>query len=248
MTAILVDDLPQAMRLLESDLKELYPSLRIIGRAEGVVSAAKLLRKQEPDLLFLDIMLGDGTGFDLLEIFPDLRSRLIFVTASNEHAIRAFRFAAVDYLLKPVNPDELRDAVDRAVKQVLPPPPGKLELLKETLDSPDKLPSRISLPGETGIDIVEVADIVRCRSEVNNTHIYLRGGQQLFLNKTLKYYDEMLRDHGFVRVHQSHLVNPAYIDRYVRENGGSLLLRNGESVPVSTRKRSAVLALLEGWG
>ena len=130
-TAILVDDIPSALQLLANDIEQKHPSITVIGKAKSVVEAAKLLRKGEPDILFLDIMLGDGTGFDVLEIFPNLRSKIIFVTASDEYAIRAFKFAAIDYVLKPYSDEDLSTAIEKATQQIQPDK-QQLSVLKDS--------------------------------------------------------------------------------------------------------------------
>ena len=244
MTAILVDDMPQALQVLKSDLNELFPEIDIIGTADSVVTAAKLLRKQTPDLLFLDIMLGDGTGFDLLEIFPGLTSKIIFVTAYEEHAIRAFRFAAVDYLLKPINQLELKQAVEKAKTQ-LTTSNDHLSILKETFSNPDILPQRLSLHTQDKIIIVKIDEIVRCEADSNNTLFVLNSGKKIFVTKTLKQFEQLLSEHRFFRSHQSHLINIDYIHEYVRKEGGYLMMKNGDMVSVSIRKRGELMALLE---
>ena len=244
MTAILVDDMPQALKVLQSDLNELFPALDIIGTADSVVAAAKLLRKQTPDLLFLDIMLGDGTGFDLLEIFPGLSSKVIFITAYEEHAIKAFRFAAVDYLLKPINQKELQQAVEKAKNQ-LSTSNDHLTILKETFSNPDELPQRISLHTQDRIIIVKIDEIVRCEADSNNTLFVLNSGKKIFVTKTLKQFEQLLSEHRFFRPHQSHLINIDYIHEYVRKEGGYLMMKNGDMVSVSIRKRGELMALLE---
>lgn len=243
-TAILVDDMPQALKVLESDLKDLFPEISIIGKSDSVVSTAKLLRKETPDLLFLDIMLGDGTGFDLLEIFPQLKSKVIFVTAYEEHAIKAFRMAAIDYLLKPINPEELKEAVSKAKKQ-LTGTNDQLSVLKETFSNPDTLPTRISLHTQEKIIIVNIADIIRCEADSNNTLFVLNSGKKVFVTKTLKHFEQLLSDHNFFRTHQSHLINMDYIQEFVRKDGGYLKMKNDEIVSVSVRKRTELMELLE---
>ena len=244
LTAILVEDMPQALQVLQSDLTEHCPEVDIIGTAHSVVEAAKQLRQRTPDLLFLDILLGDGTGFDLLEIFPKLQSRIIFVTASDEYALRAFRFAAVDYLLKPVDPVQLREAVHRAKTQ-LAQPAESIELLRETIRQPEVLPRRISLNTLERIAVVDIDQIVRCEADGNNTWFVLASGEKIFVTRTLKQFETMLAQHQFIRVHQSHLLNPAYIREYVKKDGGYLKMKNGEIVPVSLRKKAEVVAWLE---
>ena len=246
MTALLVEDMPQALQVLQNDLAEYCPDIRVIGVAHSVVEAAKQLRQHTPDVLFLDILLGDGTGFDLLEIFPNLKTRIIFVTASDEFAVRAFRFAAVDYLLKPVEPAQLQAAVQRA-KSHLAHPAESLDLLKETIRRPEVLPSRISLNTQERIAVVDIGQIVRCEADGNNTWFVLAGGEKIFVTRTLKQFEQLLAQHQFIRVHQSHLLNLAYIREYVKKDGGYLKLKNGDIVPVSLRKKAEVLELLERW-
>jgi len=241
-TAILVDDLPEALDVLKLDLINNCPEVEIIGTADSVVSAAKLLRQKKADILFLDIMLGDGTGFDLLEIFEKLDSKLIFTTASDEFAIKAFKFAAIDYLLKPINPDDLVTAVNRAKSQLKSN--ESIDLLKESIRNPNALPKKISLPAQDKISVVDIDQIVRCESDGNNTLFILAEGEKIFVTKTLKQYDQMLSDHSFIRVHQSHLVNLSYIHEYVRTEGGYLKMKNGDLVSVAVRKKPMVIDLL----
>jgi len=235
--------MPQALDVLSSDLRDLFPDIDIIGTAESVVQAAKLLRKITPDILFLDIMLGDGTGFDLLEIFPKLTSKIIFTTAYEEHAIKAFRFAAVDYLLKPINPEELSQAIKKAKKQISNSNEN-INVLKETFKNPDSLPKKISLNTQEKIIIVEIANIIRCEADGNNTMFYLNTGKKIFVTKTLKQFENMLKEHSFFRTHQSHLINVEYIKEYMRNDGGYLIMKNGDTIPISVRKRSDFLEML----
>lgn len=244
MTALLVEDMPQALQLLQADLAEHCPDVEVVGVAHSVVEAAKQLQRQTPDILFLDILLGDGTGFDLLEIFPQLDSRIIFVTASDEFALRAFRFAAVDYLLKPVDPAQLRQAVARARNQ-LTPPAESIDLLQESIRQPDVLPTRIALHTQERVAVVDIDQIVRCEADGNNTWFVLAPGEKIFVTRTLKQFEQLLAQHQFIRVHQSHLLNLAYIREYVKKDGGYLKMKNGEIVPVSLRKKAEVVGLLE---
>ncbi|MCX7549636.1 LytR/AlgR family response regulator transcription factor [Xanthomarina sp. F2636L] len=243
-TAIIVEDLIDALQLLKNDLKIRHPEIEVIATAQNVVEAAKLLRKKQPDILFLDIMLGDGTGFDILEIFPDLKSKIIFVTASDEFAIRAFKFAAIDYVLKPYSYEELDLAVTRAKKQIQPNK-ERLTILKETLSAPEKKPDKISLHTLDKIIIVNLDDIVRCESDSNNTMFHLRDKRKIFVTKTLKYFADMLKSYNFIRIHQSHLVNLECVSEYIKTDGGYLMLKNGENVPVSVRKKVEIIEILD---
>lgn len=244
LTAVIIEDMPDAMMLLQQELKENHKDIEVIATAKSVVEAAKVLRKNTPDILFLDIMLGDGTGFDVLEIFPDLSSKIIFVTASDEYAIRAFKFAAIDYVLKPYAPEDLAKAVDRA-KEQLHPGSERLNLLKETIATPDARPDKISLHTLDKIIIVGLDEIVRCEADSNNTMFYLTNGKKIFVTKTLKYFSDMLSDYNFLRVHQSHLVNLQCISAFIKTDGGYLLLKDKQTVPVSVRKKSEVIEMLD---
>ncbi|WP_282148134.1 LytR/AlgR family response regulator transcription factor [Algibacter lectus] len=244
LTAIIVEDMIDALQLLKSDLETRHPEVEIIATAQSVVEAAKVLRKKQPDILFLDIMLGDGTGFDILEIFPDLKSKIIFVTASDEFAIRAFKFAAIDYVLKPYSYEELDLAVDRAKKQIQPNK-ERLTILKETLSAPEQKPDKISLHTLDKIIIVSLDDIIRCESDSNNTIFHLQDKRKIFVTKTLKYFADMLKSYSFIRIHQSHLVNLNYVSEYIKSDGGYLMLKNGENVPVSVRKKTEIIEILD---
>jgi two-component system, LytTR family, response regulator len=247
MLAIIVEDMPQAAEALERDLAEHCPEVEVAGRAASIVAAAKLLGQVTPDIVFLDILLGDGTGFDLLDIFPNLNAHIIFITASDEHALRAFRYAATDYLLKPVDAAQLKQAVARA-KTKTAGANESLQLLRDTIRRPaDTLPTRISLASQERIAVVEIADIIRCESDGNNTWFILATGEKIFVTRTLKQFEQLLELHGFIRAHQSHLVQLSYIREFQKKDGGYLKLKNGELIPVSVRKRSEVLEMLDKW-
>lgn len=244
LTAIIIEDMSDALQLLKSDLESHHPEIKVIDTAQSVVEAAKLLRKTQPDILFLDIMLGDGTGFDILEIFPDLSSKIIFVTASDEYAIRAFKFAAIDYVLKPYSNEDLATAITRAKEQI-EPNKERLSILKNTLAAPEAKPDKISLHTLDKIIIVSLENIVRCEADNNNTVFYLKEGRKIFVTKTLKYFADMLSSYEFLRVHQSHLVNMQCINAFIKSDGGYLLLKNKETVPVSVRKKAEVIEMLD---
>ncbi len=243
-TAVLVDDMPSALTLLKDDLARNHPEITVIGTANSVVSAAKLLRQQAPDMVFLDIMLGDGTSFDLLEILPTISSKVIFVTASDEYAIRAFKFAAIDYVLKPYAKEELATAVAKG-KEAIRPNKEQYSVLQQSISSSAKQPKKISLHTLDKVLVVALEDIIRCQSDNNYTLFYFKDGTHLMVTKTLKHYADLLESFGFLRVHQSHLVNLRYIKEYRKTDGGYLILKDKSTVPVSVRKRTEVLESLQ---
>lgn len=244
MKAILIDDMPQAIQVLKADIAAVAPEIEIIGTADSVVSGAKLLRKEQPDILFLDIQLGDGTGFDILEIIADINFKIIFTTASDEYALRAFKFAAVDYLLKPIGLEALEAAI-RRVKTQLGTSVENLEVLTDTFRKPNELPSRMCLHTQEKIEVVDIDNIVRCESSDNYTMFYFDQGKKLMVTRTLKTFENQLEQHRFFRSHQSHLVNLKFVQSFVRTEGGYLLMKNGEQIPVSVRKRTALMERLE---
>lgn len=245
-TVFLVDDFPQALKLLENDIKTHYPELEIIDTAKSVVEAAKKLQKIQPDILFLDIILGDGTGFDILEIVPNLKSKIIFVTASDTFAIKAFKFSAIDYILKPYSKEDLSSAIDKAISQ-LQPSAAQLNVLKQAVHAPKNRPNKISLHTLDKITVVNIENIIRCKADNNYTTFYFLDGSKILVSKTLKFYADILKEVQFLRVHQSHLVNTKYIKEFIKSDGGYLLLKDKTTVPVSVRKRIDVLKALDSF-
>jgi two-component system LytT family response regulator len=242
--AIIIDDIEQARITLKKDLETYASDVQMIGEANGVIEGAKLLKNLQPDILFLDIQMQDGSGFDLLDILKDISFKIIFITASDAHAIKAFRYAAIDYLMKPVDPDELTAALDKFRAQKLNEN-DKYKLLNDSLKNHQKPNERLALHTQDKIHIVNINDILRCESSVNYTEFHFGGGKNLLVTKTLKDFEDLLADQGFYRVHQSHLLNTKYIKEFVKTDGGYLRMNDGFNVPVSVRKKAEVIKMLE---
>ena len=242
-TSIVVDDIPEALEMLCNDIEKHHPEIEIIGKASSVISAAKLIQKNHPDILFLDIKLGDGTGFDILEIVSNLQSKIIFVTASDEYAIKAFKFAAIDYILKPYSNEDLANSIKKATEQIQPNK-EQIAVLQESIKNTNKVSQKISLHTSEKIIVLELSEIIRCNSDNNYTIFHLKNGQKILVSKTLKYYADMLKEHQFLRVHQSHLINTRYIKEFIKSDGGYLKLKDKSNIPVSVRKRNEVIETL----
>lgn len=240
--AIIIDDMELARASLKADLADFCPEVEVVAEAEGVLSGAKLLKQITPDILFLDIEMEDGDGFDLLDILPNSLNSVIFVTAMQDYALKAFQYSAVDYLLKPVEPELLIKAVSKMSKR-LKSSNEQLELLKSGMKKDAKF-DRIALHTSDKIVVAELKDIIRLEAMANYTHFYFSDGSKLLITKTLKEYDTMLSDSGFVRVHQSHLINMEHVQAYVKTEGGYIQMKNGNIVPVSVRKKAYVVSLL----
>lgn len=243
--AIIVDDIEQARTTLKQDLKVYAPDFEIVGEAGGVVEGAKLLKHIEPDILFLDIQMQDGSGFDLLDLLSEVNFKIIFITASDAHAIKAFRYAAIDYLMKPIDPDELKIALDKFRSSHINEN-DKYQFLNERLKNHGKPNERLALHSQDKIQIVEIREIVRCESSVNYTTFFFTTGDQIVVTKTLKEFEDLLGEQGFFRVHQSHLVNTKMIKEYVKVEGGHLVMNDNSMIPVSVRKRPEVMKMLDG--
>jgi two-component system LytT family response regulator len=200
----------------------------------------------QPDLVFLDIQLQENTGFDLLHRLPDITFDIIFVTAYEKYAVQAFKFSAIDYLLKPVDPDDLQQAVSRLQQRRSKEEVArKFETLFHNLKNIPGLSKRISIPTVNGLVFLPVSDIVRCESHINYTTIFLRDGQKLTVAKTLKEFEELLSEYNFYRVHNSHLINLACIKRYNKGKGGFVSMSDNTEIEVSTRRKEDLLKRLE---
>ena len=230
-STIIVDDVPLAIKSLEADIQDhLSDKLNIVATATGVVDAAKKIKTHHPQLVLLDIQMQDGDGFDLLDIMDQEEVKVIFTTASREYAVKAFRYSAVDYLLKPVSPDELIAAVSKIFHD------EEIEQAK----------SRKVLPVSTSdrLELVDLDRIIRLEASGNYSILYLEGGEKIVVSKTLKSIEAKL-DSRFVRTHQSHIVNLDFIKAFNKTEGGYLVLQDETEIPVSVRKRSQLIDRLK---
>lgn len=246
-TAIIIEDQAAAEKQLRMYLQAHCPSVEVLAAADTVVQGAKIVRQLQPDLLFLDIELPDGTGFDLLDILGDWPGAVIFTTGLNDQAIKAFRYAAVDYLLKPLDPALLNEAVQRATEQVGQQNQQRA-LLQEAVKATVQLPQRLALHAQDRIQLVDIKNIIRLEAESNYTNFYLSNQKPILVGKTLKSFTDLLEEHDFLRIHQSHLVNPIFIKDFVKTDGGYLLLSEGTKIPVSVRRRALVMEYIAKLG
>ncbi len=243
MTSIVViDDEPKARETIINILALCPVDISVVGEAEDVQSGYDIILKKKPDLVLLDINLPDGTGFDILKKFDKIRFKIIFITAHEEHAIKAFKFSALDYILKPVTAGELIGAIEKAAETI-----NKEETeikFSAFLSNLDRI-KKIVLRTAESIHIISIEDIIRCEADVNYTTFYLKNGEKLLVSKTLKEYAELLEHSDFYRTHQSHLVNLEHISRYDKMEGGHLVMIDESIVPVSTRKKEQLFKFFE---
>ena len=247
MKAIIVDDEPANVKNLTVLLDKYCPQVEILGAATNNHDALSLFESDRPDLIFLDIQLDNDTGFNLLKLLPKKDFEVIFVTAYDNYGIQAIKFAALDYILKPIDIDELVSAVNKAeIKLREKHQTMQLDFLVNHIKRDHAVPLKIALPQQKEIIYVLVNHIVRCEADGTYTFFYLQNGEKILVSKVLKEYAELLENNGFIRTHQSHLVNLSFVKSWLKEDGGMLLLETGERIPVSRPHKDKVRSKLTG--
>ena len=242
--SIIVDDEKHGRENLAGILKEYCPEVHVSGTANSVESAIALIGATTPQLVFLDIEMPNANGFQLLEYFSEINFEVIFVTAYDNYAIKAIRFSAADYILKPINYNDLMAAVRKVAQRIQQRQENdRIKQLQFNMQEPEK--ARIGLPTGDRIEFVEVESIIHCKGESNYTHIYQSGGKHLLVAKSLVEFEELLGDLGFIRTHKSHLVNLKHVTALQKNERGKLELTNGEVVAISRRRKDEVLRILK---
>jgi len=236
---VIIDDEEESRNIIYNILTQYCNYVNIAGQADGVNKGKELILSAQPDIVFLDIQMADGTGFDLLEQLPKVEFRVIFVTAYDQYALKAIKYSALDYILKPIDPRQLLDAVNKF--KVLE---SNFHIMAEQIKTLFGFKSgfeKIALPTSEGLRFVKVDNIIRCESDNNYTNFFLKTGEKILVTKTLKDFEETLSDSNFIRVHQSHLINLAYVERYIKGEGGSVVMSDGSEVEVSRRRKENFL-------
>ncbi len=242
---LVIDDEEHIRDTLVKLLAKHCPQVNVVGTADGVSSGIKAIRQHNPDIVLLDIQMRDGTGFDLMTACLPIDFKVIFITAFDQFALQAFRFSAVDYLLKPINPELLAEAVTRASLMIQEHFNMQVQALEENLKSISHQQKKIIIKTTENIHLLEIKNIISCESDNSYTRIHTTEGDKIMVSKSLKEYDDLLAGCGFYRVHKSHLINLLHIKRFERQDGGNIVLTNDLKVPVALRKRDEILELLE---
>lgn len=244
-TCIIIDDEAKSRSNLRNLLTEYCKQVSVIGEAASGTEALKLLKDTQPDLLFLDIEMPGGSGFDLLKSVSEQQFEVIFVTAYDKYGIQAVKFCAIDYILKPIDIFELSKAVEKATLHINRKKENqRLAELIANLDRPDD-EKRLALPLADKIEFVAISRIIRLEADGNYTRIYIDGNKEYLVCKTLKDYHELLEPCGFLRTHQSHLINKSKISAYVKTDGGYIAMESGGNVPISRQRKQQVLQELK---
>lgn len=242
---IIVEDEIRSRDTLRGLLSRYCKNVEIIAEADSYRSGLAAIREQHPDVVFLDIQMPDGSGFKLLEELDEIKFEIIFTTAFDQFAIKAIKYSALDYLLKPIDPEELVSALKKVENKISKRGVNEnIQVLLDNIKSRDANPHKIVLSTFEKIHIIETDNILRCESDNYYTNFFLTDGKQILISKTLKENEAMLGEHNFIRPHKSHLVNVKYIKGFLKNDGGYIEMTDGTHIPVSRRKREKIIEII----
>lgn len=239
---IIIDDEPNSVDFIDSLILRYCPELEIAGKAYDVSEGVRVVKDSKPDLIFLDVEMPNGTAFDLLSHFPDKDFDVVFITAFNHYAIKAIKYSAVDYILKPINIKEFIESVKRVVEKRLGEKPGSREnirVLMENLKSTS--PSRLAIPTSDGMEYLNPKYIIRIEADRSYSWFFLSGERKILVSKNLKEFQDILDKRNFFRPHNSHLINMGYVRKFVRKEGGYIEMLDGSQIPVSRNRKDLFL-------
>jgi two-component system LytT family response regulator len=240
---VVVDDEQDAVGFITSIIGEYCPELEVTGTANNVISGVKEITDKKPDLVFLDVEMPNGTGFDLLAQFPEKQFDVVFITAFNHYAIKAIKFSAVDYILKPININDFIEAVKKVVHKRKESPSDGNEALRALMENiKSSPPSRLAIPTSDGMEYLNPRDVIRIESDRSYSWFFIAGNRKVLVSRHLKEFQEMLGDRNFFRPHNSHLINLKYVKKFIRKDGGYIEMQDGSHIPISRGRKDIFLA------
>ncbi|WP_417213699.1 LytR/AlgR family response regulator transcription factor [Bizionia sp.] len=242
---IIIDDESHCTNVLANLIEKVHKDYTIIGIFTNPTEGLAFIQKNPPDLLFLDIEMPNLNGFALLDCLFPIDFDIIFTTAYDQYAIKAFQYSAINYLLKPITEKNIVKAFSNWEKRRKQTSPKQWHLLQEYIKDNSKACSQIALPTGVGYQIVKITNIIRCQSDSNYTFIFCKEENKILISRTLKEIEALLKDHGFIRVHQSHLINPQFVKGILKHDGGSLIMHDDVEIPVSRQKAKQINDILE---
>ncbi len=245
--AVIIDDEKDSVEFIHSIINEYTSDIDVVGEAYSVKQGTALIRKEKPELLFLDVEMPAGTGVNLLENFTEKDCHVIFITAFNHYGIQAIKFSAIDYILKPIHIKEFLEAIEK-VNEIIAPEnniSNRLSALMENLHSAS--PVKIAVASSSGIEYVVTNNIIRIEADRCYSTLHLKEGNNIIVSRNLGEFQELLLDKNFSRPHHSHLINLAYVKKYIRADGGSILMTDGSYIPVSKSKKELFLAKMANY-
>jgi len=238
---VIIDDDQLARRGLRRILEQHFDTIKIMGEADSVASGLQLIQEVDPDLVFLDIEMPDGTGFRLLEQLQEVNFKVVFTTSYSDYAITAFKYSAFDYIVKPVLIENVQATINRISEIPASQQKQRVEVLKRNLSLNTEDEATIALPEINGFTIVKVKDIVRCEGERNYSRIFFSDGKSVLVSRTLLEFDNLLIHHGFFRIHRSHLISLRNVNRYLKTDGGVIEMLDKTLLPVSPKFKDDLL-------
>jgi two-component system LytT family response regulator len=242
---LIIEDEQKSREMLVAMLEKNCEFVQVIGAAKNVKEGVELIKQFKPELVFLDISMPDGSGFDLLEQVQGHKFELIFATASDQHAIRAIKYSACDYLLKPIDVEELKLAVEKVVqKKNAIPNMENLNFLIQQLKKSDDNFQKITLPTGNAFEVVNIKDIIRCEADGSYTTFFLADKRKLLVSFGLKHYEDLLPESDFIRIHHHHLINMNHVLRFLKEDGGYAVMSDNSKLEISRRKKDAFMEKL----
>jgi len=242
--AILVDDELSSLQNLQSKLVEFCPDVEVVATAQKPEDAILFIRQHKPDVIFLDIEMPRMNGFRMLDELGELDFEIIFTTAYNHYAVDAIRVSAFDYLMKPVAIKELQNALERLARYRQTHTRDKLDVLRQSLSPNKSQEEKIAIPTNEGLEFIPIKNILHIESSSNYSKIFLTDGKNILVTKLLKDFEDILEPYHFFRVHNSHLINLAYIKKYIRGEGGQVEMQNGDVIDVARRKKEEFIRLI----
>lgn len=248
MKAVIIEDEQKSRDMLADILKKNFPQITVLGLGKNVAEGVELIQNLKPNLLFLDISMPDGTGFDVLEKVQagGAKFDIIFTTATDKHALKAIKYSACDYLLKPIDIDDLKVAINRLIEKRSSAMPSmdNLQFLIQNLKRADDNYNKITLPTGNAYEIINIKDIIRCEADGSYTNFYLAGGKKLMVSASLKHYEDLLPENDFIRIHHHHLINMNHVVRFLKVDGGYAIMSDNTQLEISRRKKDAFLERL----
>ena len=245
LTAIIIDDELKGRIALKQKLKDYCPQVQLAGEAANGEEGLLLIEKTRPRLVFLDIEMPRMNGFEMLERLPSINFEIIFTTSYDQYALKAIRFSALDYLLKPVDGEELKQAVQKLIRRSHKPIQQQLELLLQKIHQPGIPVTKIALPTMEGLEMVSINTIISCESESNYTTVFLKNKRKMVISRTLKEMEELLEDYSIIRVHRCYLINLNEVEKYIKGEGGYLMMSDGTNIDVSKSRKDELIQKLQ---
>ncbi len=244
--AVIIDDEQAMLEVNSALLTEYFPDIQLAGTAHSVQTGIKLIQEKKPDLVLLDIELNDEKGFDILQKLKPYNFKVVFITGYDSFAIKAIKYSALDYILKPVNETEFRQSIGEAVDLIKnhPTPQAQVDVLMDSLKR-EMHSKKLVLKNSDSLHIIDISDIYFCQSDNSYTTFYFEGKEKIVVSKSLKDYESLLSEFDFFRIHQSFLVNLNQVKKVDKSNGGFIIMKNLKQIPVSSRQMKKLVDLLQ---